>query len=113
MCQNIEDIGNNITRFLVISTEDAQPTGEDKTIILFSTAHKTGALVDVLNVFKDHGINMTNIGSRPNRKREWEYYFFVDFLGHKHGRQCQEGPGQSPGRHCLQLSILGSFPRKH
>ena len=83
LCQDIEDISNNITRFLIISKQDAQPSGDDKTIILFSTAHQTGALVDVLNVFKEYNINMTNIGSRPNKKREWEYYFFVDFLGHR------------------------------
>ncbi|GAF96267.1 unnamed protein product, partial [marine sediment metagenome] len=40
VCENIEDNTNNITRFLVISREDAKPTGEDKTAILFSTAHK-------------------------------------------------------------------------
>ena len=43
VCADIEDIGNNVTRFLVIGSEDAPPTGDDKTIILFSTAHKTGA----------------------------------------------------------------------
>jgi chorismate mutase/prephenate dehydratase len=48
VCENIEDNTNNITRFLVISREDAKPTGEDKTAILFSTAHKAGALADVL-----------------------------------------------------------------
>ena len=110
VCADIEDIGNNVTRFLVISAEDAQPTGDDKTIILFSTAHKTGALVDVLSVFKDHGINMTNIGSRPNRKREWEYYFFVDFLGHRKDEHVKKALDIAR-THCLQLSILGSFPR--
>jgi chorismate mutase/prephenate dehydratase len=110
LCQDIEDISNNITRFLIIGREDAKPTGDDKTIILFSTAHRTGALVDVLNVFKDYNINMTNIGSRPNKKREWEYYFFVDFLGHKldgHVKKALEEAKQ----HCVQLSVLGSFPR--
>jgi chorismate mutase/prephenate dehydratase len=110
VCSDIEDITNNITRFLVISKEDAQPTGDDKTIILFSTAHKTGALVDVLSIFKDYGINMTNIGSRPNKKREWEYYFFVDFLGHRTDKHVAEALGKA-GKHCLQLSVLGSFPR--
>jgi chorismate mutase/prephenate dehydratase len=110
ICENIEDIANNVTRFLVISREDAKPTGEDKTAILFSTAHKTGALADVLDVFKRYSINMTNIESRPSRKREREYYFFVDFLGHRTDKNVQEGLQESR-KHCLQLSILGSFPR--
>jgi len=110
ICENIEDIANNVTRFLVISREDARPTGEDKTAILFSTAHKAGALSDVLDIFKRYDINMTNIESRPSRKRQWEYYFFVDFLGHRIEKHIQEGLEESR-KHCLQLSILGSFPR--
>jgi chorismate mutase/prephenate dehydratase len=110
ICENIEDIANNITRFLVISKEDAKPTGEDKTAILFSTAHKAGALSDVLDVFKTYRINMTNIESRPSKKREWEYYFFVDFLGHRMDQNIQDGLTEAR-KHCLQLSILGSFPK--
>jgi len=110
ICENIEDIANNVTRFLVISREDAKPTGEDKTAILFSTAHKAGALADVLDVFKRYEINLTNIESRPSRKRQWEYYFFVDFLGHRTDKRIQEGMEEAR-KHCLQLSILGSFPR--
>jgi chorismate mutase/prephenate dehydratase len=110
ICENIEDIANNVTRFLVISREDAKPTGEDKTTILFSTAHKAGALSEVLEIFKRYGINLTNIESRPSRKRQWEYYFFVDFLGHRSEKHIQEGLEESR-KHCLQLSVLGSFPR--
>ena len=110
LCRDIEDISNNITRFLIIAKQDAQPSGDDKTIVLFSTAHKTGALVDVLNVFKDYNLNLTNIGSRPNKKREWEYYFFVDFLGHRLDEHVQKMLVEIK-KHCLQLSVLGSFPR--
>jgi chorismate mutase/prephenate dehydratase len=110
ICENIEDIANNITRFLVVGREDAKPTGEDKTAILFSTAHKAGALADVLDVFKQYNINLTNIESRPSKKRQWEYYFFVDFVGHRTDENVQAGLEESR-KHCLQLSILGSFPR--
>jgi chorismate mutase/prephenate dehydratase len=108
--ENIEDIANNVTRFLVIGLEDSRPTGEDKTAMLFSTAHKAGALSDVLDVFKTYNINLTNIESRPSKKREWEYYFFVDFLGHRTDKNVQEGLTEAR-QHCLQLSVLGSFPR--
>jgi chorismate mutase/prephenate dehydratase len=110
LCENIEDIGNNMTRFLIISRQDSQPTGDDKTSLLFSTAHKTGALADVLDVFKKHGVNLTNITSRPSKKREWEYYFFVDCVGHKLDEAVQKGLEQIK-QHCLQLSVLGSYPR--
>lgn len=108
--ENIEDIASNVTRFLVISKNDAKPTGDDKTALFFSTAHKTGALVDVLETFKKYGLNMTFIESRPSKKREWEYYFFVDVLTHKSEENTQKAMEEAR-RHCLQLSILGSFPK--
>ena len=110
VCENIEDIANNVTRFLVVSREDSRPTGEDKTSIVFSTAHKAGALADVLETFKRYSINLTNIESRPSKKREWEYHFLVDFLGHRTEERVQSGLEEAR-QHCLQLSILGSFPR--
>ncbi len=108
--ENIEDIANNVTRFIVISKGDAKRTGEDKTAIVFSTAHKAGALADVLEVFKKFSINLTNIESRPSKQRQMEYYFFMDFLGHRTDKRIQDALEESR-QHCLQLSILGSFPR--
>jgi chorismate mutase/prephenate dehydratase len=110
ICESIEDVANNVTRFFVVAREDARPTGEDKTAVLFSTAHKAGALADVLDVFKAYDVNLTNIESRPSRKRQWEYYFFVDFLGH-HSEEKVKKAMDEARKHCLQLSILGSFPR--
>jgi len=110
VCENIEDTPNNITRFFVVGREDSKPTGESKTAVMFSTAHKAGALVDVLEVFKKYDVNLTNIESRPSRKRQWEYYFFVDFLGHGSDENVKKALDESR-KHCLQLSVLGSFPR--
>jgi chorismate mutase/prephenate dehydratase len=110
VCENIEDTPNNVTRFFVVGREDARPTGEDKTAAMFSTAHKAGALVDVLEVFKKYDVNLTNIESRPSKKRQWEYYFFVDFVGHHSDEKVQKALDEVR-KHCLQLSVLGSFPR--
>ena len=109
ICQNIEDIANNVTRFLVITKEDARPTGDDKTALLFSTSHKAGALVDVLSIFRKHGLNLTNIESRPSKKREWEYYFFVDLSGHRADEKVIDAI-DAIKQYCLQVSVLGSFP---
>ena len=110
VCENIEDTPNNVTRFFVVGREDARPTGEDKTATMFSTAHKAGALVDVLEVFKKYDVNLTNIESRPSKKRQWEYYFFVDFVGHRSDENVQKALDEAR-KHCLQLSVLGSFPK--
>ena len=55
--------------------------GDDKTAIMFTTAHKPGALAEVLDVFKENGINLTDIEKRPSKKVNWEYYFFIDAQG--------------------------------
>ena len=110
MLVNIEDVTNNITRFVVISPESAKRTGEDRTSMMFTTSHKAGALVDVLNVFARHGLNLTNIDTRPSKRRNWEYYFYVDAEGHAEDENFRKALGEARS-HCGELHVLGSFPR--
>ncbi len=111
---NIEDNPNNVTRFFIIGRtgggQTAKRTGDDKTSIIFTTQHKSGALVDVLDVFRRFGINLTNIDTRPSQKRNFEYYFFTDFSGHMDDANVC-GALEEAKKHCLQLAVLGSFPR--
>ncbi|KKL86504.1 hypothetical protein LCGC14_1944070 [marine sediment metagenome] len=108
---NIEDNAANTTRFLVISTgEGPKPTGNDKTALTFSTAHRAGALVEVLNVFRGYGVNLTSIDTRPSKRRNWEYYFFVDFEGHIDDANVADAVEEAR-EHCTELHVLGSFPR--
>lgn len=107
---NIEDNPNNETRFCVIARQNAKPSGDDKTSILFTTEHKAGALTDVLNVFRDHGLNLTRLAERPSQRMNWEYFFFVDVEGHLDEPHVAAALNEAK-RHCLQLTVLGSFPR--
>jgi len=107
---NIEDAANNVTRFLVISATPARRTGNDKTSLMFTTVHKAGALVEVLNVLAKHKINLTNIDTRPSKRRNWEYYFFVDAEGHCQDDHFAKALEEARG-HCGDLHVLGSFPR--
>jgi len=107
---NIEDSPNNMTRFFAISTTPAKRTGNDKTGIMFTTAHRAGALVEVLNVFARHGVNLTNIDTRPSKRRNWEYYFFVDAEGHCEDPDFKKAIAEARS-HCGELHVLGSFPR--
>jgi chorismate mutase/prephenate dehydratase len=108
--ENIEDNPDNITRFFVIGREPARKSGDDKTAIMFTTAHKPGALAEVLDVFRDNGINLTDIEKRPSQKVNWEYYFFIDAQGHA-DEPAMKRAVEEAKKHCLQLTVLGSYPR--
>jgi prephenate dehydratase/chorismate mutase len=78
--ENIEDLESNHTRFVVLSREKAPPGG-DKCSIIFSTAHRSGALFEILRVFSEASINLTRIESRPIRKDPGKFAFLLDFQG--------------------------------
>ena len=107
--KDIEDTAHNITRFLVIAPQDVPPTGRDRTSILFSIKDKIGALHAMLSPFRRYRINLTKIESRPSKKKAWDYYFFVDFEGHRRNPRVQKALDQLEGM-CKYLKILGSYP---
>ena len=106
---NIQDIAHNSTRFLVIAKQDVPATGRDRTTILFSIKDKAGALHAMLTPFLKHKINLTKIESRPSKKRAWDYYFFVDFEGHRTDRKVKLALSQLENM-CKYLKVVGSYP---
>jgi chorismate mutase/prephenate dehydratase len=105
----IEDSPHNITRFLVIGKYEAEPTGHDKTSIMFSIKDKVGALHDMLIPFKKYRINLTKIESRPSKRRAWDYFFFLDLLGHTRDPKIKKALKELEGK-CKFLKVLGSYP---
>ncbi len=106
---NIYDIAHNTTRFFVIGQNDAAPTGKDRTSILFSIKDRVGALYQMLAPFYHEKINLTKIESRPSKKRAWDYYFFVDFEGHRLDPKVKRALDKLENM-CKYLKILGSYP---
>jgi len=106
----IEDNPNNFTRFFILSKEDSQPSGNDKTSVVFSVKHKPKALYDFLQVFASRNINLTKIESRPTRRKPWEYNFYLDFEGHRESKAAREALNDLE-RSSLFLKILGSYPK--
>ncbi|MCX7002696.1 MAG: prephenate dehydratase [bacterium] len=109
VARNIEDSIHNVTRFLVISRAPAARSGADKTSLLFAIKDRPGALYDLLKPFKDARINLAKIESRPNRVKAWEYYFYVDLIGHAEDANVQRAL-QRLRPHCNVIKILGSYP---
>lgn len=111
IASSIEDSSSNLTRFLIIANCDSKPSGKDKTSILCSAKDRVGALHDVLYSFKKYGINLTKIESRPSKKKPWEYYFFIDFEGHRNSDRVTKALIQLE-QQCIFVKILGSYPKE-
>ena len=107
--RSIEDSAHNVTRFLVIGKVESNPTGKDKTSIMFSLKDRIGALHDMLVPFKKYKINMTKIESRPSKKKPWEYYFFIDMIGHYQDKSVKKALGELRNV-CTHVKVLGSYP---
>ncbi len=110
LAKEIEDNPHNFTRFFVLSKEDAPPTGNDKTSIVFSLKHKPGALYDCLGEFAGRNVNLTKLESRPTRHQPWEYNFYMDLAGHREEKGVAEAL-KALEEHAVFVKILGSYPR--
>lgn len=108
--RQIEDEANNATRFLVIGRSALNPTGNDKTTLLFATPNRPGALFKVLEPLARHGISMTKIESRPSRRVAWEYVFFVDVEGHSARAPLSTALAEVE-QHVVFVKVLGSYPK--
>ncbi|WP_406533699.1 prephenate dehydratase [Methanobrevibacter sp.] len=108
---DIQDTDNNETRFVVVSKEDHEPTGRDKTSIIFSIYEdKPGALYDVLGIFQKNNINLTKIESRPSKKGLGRYLFFIDYIGHRKDAIFEDIINEIDEKTYF-LKILGSYPQ--
>jgi len=112
VASRIEDDPNNRTRFLIIGrNSENKATGRDKTMVMFSTAHKPGALFSALRCFAENNVNLTMIQSRPSREVLWEFVFFVEFQGHReedHVRKALEALSKV----VWSYRIIGSYPEE-
>lgn len=106
---DVQDNSNNATRFLVLGRQCSPPTGKDRTSLMISLAHEVGALHKALAPFEKYRINMTKIESRPNKRKAWEYFFFVDCDGHIDDPQLKKATAQL-AKDVAYLKVLGSYP---
>ena len=73
----IEDNKHNVTRFVYL---ERTPSFNGQSVsVTFDTPNRPGALLKVLLVFEELGINMHKLESRPARDGEFHYWFYVEF----------------------------------
>lgn len=110
LARNIEDEPDNTTRFLVIGKQSPAPSGRDKTSLLISTHNRPGALYELLSPFSDNGVSMSRIESRPSRRGNWDYLFFVDIDGHAEDENVKQAL-DSLESGATMFRVLGSYPK--
>ncbi len=110
LARNIEDEPDNTTRFLVIGTQSPAPSGRDKTSLLVSTHNRPGALYELLSPFSENGVSMSRIESRPSRRGNWDYLFFVDIDGHAEDENVKRALTKLESG-ATMFRVLGSYPK--
>jgi prephenate dehydratase len=123
LADEIQDVADNRTRFLVLTRPGAptpslqwRPHGGGqhgagmRTTLAVAVRNEPGALLRVLQVFADHGLNMSTLESRPSRERAWEYVFWVD-LDADIEAQATRAAVTDLVPVTTFLRVLGSYPR--
>jgi prephenate dehydratase len=111
LAESIQDVDENVTRFVLLSKGDEAPTGRDRTSLAFTLDRdRPGGLYEVLGEFARRGINLSKVESRPMKEAVGHYVFFLDFEAHRAdpiGADAVTGVRARVHR----LWILGSYPR--
>lgn len=79
--EGIQDLKNNVTRFVIVSNQKEFLPTADKISLTFEIPDEEGSLYHILSHFIFNGLNMSKIESRPLKDKQWEYRFFIDFKG--------------------------------
>ena len=113
--RNIQDQPDNTTRFLVIGKKAAGPVGGGRDLSSFlislgeGAAAHSGSLLRMLRPLAERDINLLKIESRPSRRRQWDYYFFIDVAGH-HADPAMQAALAELRTFCPLVKWLGSYP---
>ena len=78
LAKNVQDQGNNYTRFAVIAKDLVIYPGADRSSLMIVVNHEPGALYKVLAKFYDLDINIIKLESRPIPDRDFEFMFYFD-----------------------------------
>jgi prephenate dehydratase len=111
-----EDIGDNtnaVTRFVVVEKPGKSPaaTGKDRTsLAVFIAIDHAGALLEILNEFAKHEVNLSFIQSRPTGSQLGHYHFIIDAEGHIDDQPVAAALAGLKDI-CEDIRFLGSYPQ--
>jgi len=99
----------NVTQFFLIGHESCPSEGACRITIVATLPNKPGALVDFLKPFKDHGVNLTRIMSRPISGKPEAYIFMIDIAGTEKDSGVKSALEKAKGV-TTSIRNLGTYP---
>ena len=118
LVDEVGDLPGNRTRFLVLAAPGAtvpraiaeRPGAPLRTTLVMTVENEPGTLLAALRVFAEHGLNMSELESRPSRERAWEYVFWVELDA---DAAAPETRAALDGLRAVttMVRVLGSYPR--
>ena len=108
LASNVQDQGNNFTRFICISKNLEIYPGADRTSLMMVLPHRPGSLYKVLSRFYALGINLNKLESRPMPERNFEFMFYFDLETSVYSPQFLQLMGEMPTL-CEEFTYLGSY----
>jgi prephenate dehydratase len=118
LADEIGDLPGNRTRFLVLRRQDAEASHDTagdtgttmRTTLVMAVKNEPGTLLAALRVFAGHGLNMSELESRPSRERAWEYVFWVELDADAAAPET-EAALAGLRQVTTMVRVLGSYPR--
>ena len=108
LSNTVQNNDNNYTRFICISKSLEIYPGADKVSMMFSIAHKPGALYNVVSRFSTLGLNLTKLESRPMPGKDFEFLFYFDLNASIYDEKVPELLGEFDDEFD-QFTFLGSY----
>lgn len=112
LADRIEDDSSNRTRFAALGAFEPEGCGTDQTSLILSVPDKAGAMLSLIEPLARHGVSMKRFESRPARQLGsggWEYFFYVDLVGHREDASVAAALDEIRARAGL-FKLLGSYP---
>ncbi len=113
LAHSIEDDQKNWTRFVIISNGNTnqnllEKSDIDKSSVLFTIKDKSGALVEVLNMFAKEQVSLQKLESRPMPGECWKYLFFADLSCDICDSKYQQMIDEI-SEYCTSFKVLGCY----
>ncbi len=104
--KDINDVKDNKTRFILVAKKNLCKEKKSRTSISFTTENKPGALLKILEIFKNNNLNLIYLESRPSKKKFGEYIFYADIdKGFEDIKEVLE----EVNKNCGYYRLLGSY----